>query len=89
MSTTLLITLTVIEIVALVVVLAAYLIAVARRLRSIADTLAKITFGVRAVEAQVGVIGPGVTKVNQTLGEIAGALPGIAAKAEQVANRSS
>lgn len=88
MSTTVLVTLTVIEIVALVVVLAFSLVGVARHLRSIADTLAKITFGVRAVEQQVGVIGPGVTKVNQTLEEIAGALPGIAAKAEQLADRS-
>lgn len=88
MSTTVLVTLTVIEIVALVGVLAFYLVAIARHLRSVADTMAKITFGVRAVEQQVGVIGPGVTKVNQTLEEIAGALPGIAAKAEQVADRS-
>ncbi len=62
MSTTLLVTPTVIEIVALVAVLALYLIAVARHLRSIADTLAKITFGVRAVEQQVGVVGPGSPK---------------------------
>lgn len=88
MSTTLLVTLTVIEIVALVVVLAIYLIALARHFRSIANTLAKLTFGVRAVEQQVGVIGPGVTKVNQTLEEIAGALPAIAEKAERVANRT-
>lgn len=88
MSTTLLVTLTVIEIVLLVVVLAGYLVAISRHFRSIADTLAKITFGVRAVEQQVGVVGPGVTKVNQTLEEIAGALPGIAEKAEKLANRS-
>ncbi len=88
MSTTLLVTLTVIEIVILVGVLAVYLILVAKHLRSIRATLAKITFGVRAVEQQVGVVGPGVTKVNQTLEEIAGALPGIAAKAENLAGRS-
>lgn len=88
MSTTLLVVFTVVEIVALVVVLALYLVVVAHHVRSIADTLAKITFGVRAVEQQVGVVGPGVTKVNQTLEEIAAALPGIAAKAETVANRS-
>lgn len=88
MSTTLLVTLTVIEIVALVAVLAFFLILIARHLRSVADSLAKITFGVRAVEQQVSVVGPGVTKVNQTLEEIAGALPGIAAKAEAVADRS-
>lgn len=88
MSPTMLITLTVVEIVALVVVLAIYLIKVARHLRSIADTLAKVTFGVRAVESQVGVVGPGVTKINKTLEEIAAALPGVAGKAEKLASRN-
>lgn len=87
MSVTLLIVLTVVEIVALVVVLAIYLAQVAKHLRSIGASLAKVTFGVRAVERQVSVIGPGVGKVNQTLEEIAGALPGIAEKAERLAAR--
>lgn len=84
MSATVLITLTVVEIVLLVVVLAIYLILVTRHLRSIASTLAKVTFGVRAVEQQCSVIGPGVTQVNATLKEIADALPGIALKAEKL-----
>jgi uncharacterized protein YoxC len=88
MSVTLLVTLTVLEILALVIVLAIFLVKITRHLRSTADTLAKVTFGVRAVESQVGVVGPGVTKVNQTLEEIVGALPGIAGKAENIASRS-
>lgn len=85
MSFRVLMFLTVVEILLLVVVLAIYLIIVARQLRSIAANLAKVTFGVRAVEQQCAVIGPGVTRVNSILRDVAGALPGIADKAERVA----
>lgn len=85
MSFRLLMTLTIIEILALVIVLAIYLTLVSKHLRSIAATLAKVTFGVRAVEQQVGVIGPGVGRVNQLLQETASALPGVADKAERLA----
>ncbi|HVM35330.1 MAG TPA: hypothetical protein VM784_08305 [Actinomycetota bacterium] len=85
MSFRMLMFLTILEIVALVVVLAIYLSLVSKHLRSIAATLAKVTFGVRAVEQQLNVIGPGVGKVNQILEETAGALPGIAEKAERLA----
>lgn len=85
MSFRLLVTLTVVEIVALVVVLAIYLIVIARQLRSISANLAKVTFGVRAVEQQCLTIEPAVTKVNQTLTEMAGVLPSLAQKAERLA----
>ena len=83
----LLITLTTIEILALVIVLAIYLIMISRLLRSIASTLAKVTFGVRAVDQQCANIGPAVSQVNRGLQDIVGALPGIAAKAESLASR--
>ncbi len=87
MSTTLLVTLTVLEVVALVLVLAVMLSLIAKHLRSIAATLAKVTFGVRAVEQQCNVIGPGVTQINQVLEDIANVLPGVASKAESLAGR--
>lgn len=85
MSVTTLVTLTVIEIVALVVVLAIYVPIITRGLRSISANLAKVVFGVRAVEEQVSNIGPYVGRANQTLSEVARALPGVASKAEALA----
>ncbi len=82
---TLLVVLTVAEILILIVVLAAYLVAIASRLASIADYFAKVTFGVRAIESQTAAIGPAVTRINEELQAVVGALPGIAEKAEQVA----
>ncbi len=87
MSPGLLVTLTVIEIVALVVVLGGFLVVIAGHLRSISATLAKVTFGVRAVDSQCAVIGPGVTQLNGTLGQLNSALPGLAAEAERLATR--
>ena len=87
MSTTLLVTLTVLEVVALVLVLAVMLSLIAKHLRSIAATLAKVTFGVRAVEQQVSVIGPGVNQMNGTLEELSRVLPGLADRAERLASR--
>ena len=87
MSFSLLVTLTVLEIIVFVAALGTFLYLISRHLRSIAATLGKVTFGVRAVEQQCSVIGPGVTQVNRTLEEIAGALPGVAEKAEALAGR--
>lgn len=85
MSFTLLMTLTVIEVVLLVAVLAAYLRIVTRQLRSISSTLAKVAFGVRAVEEQV-TISSEVRQLNQLVGELADReLPNLARKAEQAA----
>lgn len=85
MSFTLLMTLTVIEVVLLVAVLAIYLRIVTRQLRSISSTLAKVAFGVRAVEEQV-TISSEVRQLNQLVGELADReLPNLARKAEQAA----
>ena len=85
MSTTLLIVLTVAEVVALVAVLAAYLLVVARKLRSVSGTLAKVAFGVRAVERQLSGIGPAMAEVNYELEQLAELLPRAAARAERAA----
>ena len=79
---TLLIVLTVVEIVLVVGALAFYLVRIARSLRAASANLAKVTFGVRAIETQCASIGPSVVKVNGQLATIAGALDAIATKAE-------
>lgn len=81
---TLLIVLTVVEIVAFIAVLAVYLVRISASLRRSSQNLAKVTFGVRAIETQCASIGPSVTKVNEQLRTIAGALDGIATKAERI-----
>lgn len=80
--TTLLVVLTVLEIVVFLTVVAAYLIAIARSLNRTSAHLGKVTFGVRAIEKQAAPIGPGVTRINEQLGVIAGALDGVADLAE-------
>ena len=71
---TLLIVLTLVEVLLLVVVLAGYLIAIAKTLRNISQTLGLVTFGVRAIESQTAPIGRALTDVNGALGTVAGAL---------------
>ncbi len=83
MSETLLIVLTVAEIVALVAVLAAFLLVVARRLRSVSGTLAKVGFGVRAVERQLSGIRSGMAEINYELEQLAELLPRVAEQAER------
>lgn len=83
-----LIILTVFEIVLAVAVIGGYLIAIARLLNSISANLAKVAFGVRAIESQTGSIGPSVVRLNEELEAITGALPGIAEAAERVAAKS-
>lgn len=82
----LLMTLTIIEILVLVVALAAYLILLTRRLESISQSLSKVAWGVRAVEVEVSAVAPAVTQINELLVELTDDLfPGVAAKAEQLA----
>ncbi len=76
---------TVVEIAGLVVVLAIYLSVVARLLNSISANLARITFGVRAVETQCAVIGPAVDKINGNLADTAQGLTDAAVAAERLA----
>jgi methyl-accepting chemotaxis protein len=79
--TALLVTLTVLEIVALVAVLAAFLLVVAGRLRTISTTLAHVTWGVRAVEQHADDIAGGLRELNWSLEQLA-------AEAEQVAREA-
>ncbi len=72
--TALLVTLTIVEIVLVVVVLAYYLARIGASLRRTSVLLGKVAFGVRAIETQCSVIGPSVLTVNEQLGGIAGAL---------------
>lgn len=81
----LLIVLTVVEIVLLVAVLAIYLVALHRRLRSINTNLGRIAFGVRAVETQTASIGPSVAELNERLAETAGTLGSLVEKGEHLA----
>ena len=76
---------TVVEIAGLVVVLAIYLSVIARLLNSISANLARITFGVRAVETQCAVIGPAVDKINGNLADTAQGLTDAAVAAERLA----
>ena len=77
--------LTVFEIGLLVGVLAFFLNVVARQLNRICASLAKITFGVRAVETQCAVIGPAVDRINGNLVDINNDLTRSAAAAETLA----
>ena len=77
--------LTILEIAGLVIVLAIYLATIARLLNSISANLARITFGVRAVETQCAVIGPAADRINANLADTASALTDAAASAERLA----
>ncbi len=76
--------LSLIEIAMLVGVLAIYLVVIGNQLRSISNTLAKITFGVRAVETMCAVIGPAVDRINGNLQDIAENLQNAAVEAERL-----
>ena len=84
----LLITLTVVEIVLVIAVLAFYLIRISASLHETSRHLAKSTYGVRAVETQCSSIGPSVTKINEQLATITGALSGVADRAEAIADNA-
>ena len=77
--------LTVTEIAVLVGTLAYFLNVVARQLNRICASLAKVTFGVRAVETQCAVIGPAVDRINGNLADTASGLTEAAAQAERLA----
>ncbi len=82
MSETVFIILSVVEVVALVVVLAIYLLIVAKQLRHIASMLAEVTWGARAVERQLLAVRSNVGQINWALEDAATVLPGIVEKAE-------
>jgi hypothetical protein len=85
MSTALLVTLTVVEIVALVAVLALFVIALTHRLRSIATTLGHVSGVVlRSIQGNVFLVGAGAAILNRQLDAIAGMLPAVAKAAESL-----
>ncbi len=81
---TLLVVLTVVEIVLFVAVLATYLVLIHRKLTSTNTNLARIAFGIRAVETQTSSIGPSVTSLNERLTDAAGVLGPLVEKAEHL-----
>lgn len=82
-----LIVLSVLEIVVFLVAVAAYLVAVERSLHRTSTLLGKVAFGVRAIEKQTEPIGPGVTRINGQLAQVAAALDGLATLAGGRARR--
>jgi hypothetical protein len=83
---TVLIILSVFEVLLVVGALAYYLIQISKSLHTTSQHMGKITFGVRAVETQCSSIGPSVTKINEQLTTITGALGGVADRAEAIAD---
>ena len=76
---------TVFEIALVIVTLAYYLNKVSKQLVAISKVLAKVTFGVRAVETQCAVIGPAADRINNNLSEAAAGLEKAAVLAERLA----
>ncbi len=81
-----LITLSVVEIVALVAVLAFFLLVLSKLLRHVAANLHRVTCGVRFIEGHLTILAA-VPMVNRTLDDIAGALPVVARAANAKAVR--
>ena len=80
MSSRLLVTLTVVEILALVGVLAFFLLALTKLLNRVANNLHMVAAGVSSIEGHLTILAA-VPMVNRTLDDIVGALPVIAATA--------
>lgn len=81
----LLIIATLLEIALVVGALAYFLSRITATLRATSALLGKVTFGVRAIETQCQSIGPSVTRINNQLTVISGALDGVAGLAESKA----
>lgn len=80
-----LLALTSLEIVVFVGALAVYLVKIAQSLRATTDALAKVTFGVRAIESQCRPIGPSVVTLNAQLDQIVAELDTLADLGERAA----
>lgn len=89
MSESLLTVLTVAEILALVIVLAIYLLIIGRQLRSISSTLAEVAWGARAVERQLRAVRSNIGQVNAALTDIGEVAPGIVRMAKIYASYGS
>jgi len=81
-----LITLSVVEIVALVAVLAFFLLVLTKMLRHVAGNLHGVACGVQSIEGHLTILAA-VPMVNKTLDDIAGALPVVAKAANAKAAR--
>jgi hypothetical protein len=81
-----LVTLSVVEIVALVAVLAFFLLVLTRMLRHVAGNLRRVACGVQSIEGHLTILAA-VPMVNKTLDDIAGALPVVARAANAKAGR--
>jgi uncharacterized protein YoxC len=86
---TLLIIATAVEIALVIGVLAVYLVLITRTLRRTNRYLGQVSFGVRAIESQCAPIGPSVTRINEQLATITGALDDLGDLAEAAATPSS
>lgn len=73
----LLTTLTVLEIALVLGVLLTYLVLIRESLRRTAKLLAKVAFGVRAIEKQVTPVPAHVLRINGSLERLSTALPGL------------
>ncbi len=78
---------TLVEIALVVAVLVFYLVRIARSLRRTALLLAKVGFGVRAIESQCAPIGPSVTVINDRLTDVASELDLLAGMAAGATGR--
>ncbi len=78
----LLVVLTVAEILLVVGALAVYLVLIARSLHTTVRALAKLSFGVRAIETQCEPIGVSVPRINERLADVARAFDRLAGTAE-------
>ena len=88
MSTSTLVILSVLLAVVVVAVLAAALVEVRRRLRSISENLSTLAGALETVESEhLRPLEPAVRAINAQFDTILGALPGIARKAAVVAER--
>jgi hypothetical protein len=86
MSFSTLVTLSVVEIVALVGVLAFFLLVLTKLLRHVASNLHQVSGGVAAIQGHLDILGA-VPVVNENLDAIAGALPVVARTANAKAKR--
>ena len=90
MSTQLLVALTVIEIVALVAVLALFVIAITRRLRAVGTALEQVSGNVLgAIQGNVFLVGAGSAILNNQLDAIGGMATAVAEKAESLPSQKS
>jgi hypothetical protein len=87
MSEGLLTVLSVVEIVALITILAIYLLAVSRGLKRIAATLAEVAWGARAVERQLRAVESNIGQINAALTDIKAVAPGVVRMAETLARQ--